>query len=670
VLLMSLLVCSWRSPAAEYFVATNGSDANVGTSREVPFQTLRRAASVMEPGDVCYLRQGVYRETLTPVRSGESNAPIVFTSHANESVTISGAEVVDGWQFWANGIYTTQVGWDLGEGYNQVFVNGGMAPQARYPNQGAGGLLNPSRLGVTVNGDTVSAASWGHRPVDFWAGAHFSGTVGERWSWQTARVVSSSGSTLTVAASGRSNPWFAGEGAGFAWGLLSLLDADNEWHLASEQNPRTLFLRVKDGGNPEDHTVEFKRRPWCIDVNGHDYIVVRGLHLRAGAVRMKGNGNRLESCQVRFPSHFLAYPWGYARDGSRPQGSGVLLDGTNNVVRGCTVWDSAGSGIISRGLGNGIFRNHIFNIDYSGTYACAIRLEGLYHQVAFNTAHDTGRDIIQPAGVGHSVCYNDLYRPGRLCRDLGAIYIWGNNGQCTSGRRTRIAYNWIHDHAASGPAPLVYLDNWCRNFVIDHNVIWGSTGDAGVRVNGPATGHRIYNNTLFNCEQVGTHTYNMWPDNNPDPKFWVADTYDYTGQNNLFLGKAPDTQLRNWRKRDFRTKAGAPALNSGVRLPGYTDDAVGAPDKGAYEAGRPYWTPGVNGSVGNPSLSSIGPGQGAVTLTASPGAANFQLMTASEPGASARWTPVTNAPVLTDTEWRITLPASPNGMRFYRLEEP
>ena len=87
------------------------------------------------------------------------------------------------------------------------------------------------------------------------------------------------------------------------------------------------------------------------------------------------------------------------------------------------------------------------------------------------------------------------------------------------GEGTRIAYNWVHDNRSHGPG--IYLDNYCQNFVVDHNVIWNC--GAGIRVNGPAKGHRLYNNTLFNCRDIGTRLYNQWP--NHTPGYWTAGGY-------------------------------------------------------------------------------------------------------------------------------------------------
>ena len=53
----------WFAPvaahAAEYFVATTGSDANPGTLAQ-PFATLQKGATVAVAGDTVYVRGGIY----------------------------------------------------------------------------------------------------------------------------------------------------------------------------------------------------------------------------------------------------------------------------------------------------------------------------------------------------------------------------------------------------------------------------------------------------------------------------------------------------------------------------------------------------------------------------------------------------------------------------------
>jgi hypothetical protein len=81
-----------------YYVSPSGSDDNDGKTLQTPFKTIQRAADVMNPGDTCCIRQGVYRETIRPAKSGQQGAPITFQPYQNENVTISGTEPITGWQ--------------------------------------------------------------------------------------------------------------------------------------------------------------------------------------------------------------------------------------------------------------------------------------------------------------------------------------------------------------------------------------------------------------------------------------------------------------------------------------------------------------------------------------------------------------------------------------------
>ncbi len=680
VWLLALLGGILPATAATYYVANSGSDDNAGTDPSLPFRTLTRANSILAPGDTCLIRGGLYREALRPQVSGTSNAPITFAAFPNEAVTITGANLVSHWVPWSNGIFMAPVAANLGTGHDQVFVDGEMVPQSSFP-QPSRKLLAPATVSVQIdneNPNIITSSAFGGRPENYWAGAWFCGALGVRWSWQCAQVVSSSGNSITVEEATRSKPWFSGEGVGYLWGSLRLLDSDNEWQLQGSPNGLYLCLRLSNKESPATHTVEMKRRDWCVDISGKNYIVVRGLFLRAGAVRLHGNGNVLEDCNASFLSHFMNYEWGYSHDGGRPSGAGILLDGKSNVVRRCVIHDTAGSGVISRGEGNLILRNLIYNTDYSGTYGCAIRLEGQQHQVAFNTAHSSGRDILQPGGTGHNIAFNDLSHPGLMCRDLGVIYIWGTSGMAANGRRTRIAYNWLHDNVGfPGTCPLVYLDNYSREFVVDHNVLWNCNNDAGIRINGPASGHRLYNNTLFNCENLGTHTYDMWPANNPDPLFWSSDIYHYLQANNLFLSGSPQTCLRDWRNLDFRPLPNSVALGTGKVIAGYSETL----NRGAYESPLHRWTPGIRGvwlsaapvarfaaPEPSPDLQIGHTGHDGIRITAPVTAASFQLCVATNLRPPVVWSAVTNVPSITSTQWSVTLPIVREAEQWFRLE--
>ena len=75
---------------AAYYVATNGSDSDSGTSPVQPFATLSKAASLANPGNLIYLRGGTYHFTAQASlsRSGNPSQPIRVRAYPGESPTL------------------------------------------------------------------------------------------------------------------------------------------------------------------------------------------------------------------------------------------------------------------------------------------------------------------------------------------------------------------------------------------------------------------------------------------------------------------------------------------------------------------------------------------------------------------------------------------------------
>lgn len=99
LLISCLSTCSPAVRAETYHVAQQvpqASDANPGTEK-APWKTISKAAAELAPGDTVMIHEGVYREWVNPARSGSPSAPIVFQGAANESVILSGADVISDW---------------------------------------------------------------------------------------------------------------------------------------------------------------------------------------------------------------------------------------------------------------------------------------------------------------------------------------------------------------------------------------------------------------------------------------------------------------------------------------------------------------------------------------------------------------------------------------------
>lgn len=73
------------------YVSTDGSDDADGRSDQAPFRTLQRAVDEAGPGDVVWVRGGVYGADVEIRRSGEPGRPIVIESYPGECAVFDGS---------------------------------------------------------------------------------------------------------------------------------------------------------------------------------------------------------------------------------------------------------------------------------------------------------------------------------------------------------------------------------------------------------------------------------------------------------------------------------------------------------------------------------------------------------------------------------------------------
>jgi alpha-L-arabinofuranosidase len=93
----------------EYFVSVSGNNTNPGT-REQPFLTIQKAADVMQPGDVCIVRAGTYREWVKPARGGSSELNrIIYKAAPGEEVIIKGSEIVTNWKKQEGNVWMAEI---------------------------------------------------------------------------------------------------------------------------------------------------------------------------------------------------------------------------------------------------------------------------------------------------------------------------------------------------------------------------------------------------------------------------------------------------------------------------------------------------------------------------------------------------------------------------------
>ncbi len=125
-----LLGCISLSFATDYYVATDGSDSNAGTSLEAPFANITAALDLVEAGDVIYVRGGSYSYTskISLSAVGTEASPITFMAYNQEEVIIdfSGMSASSSNRgFSLSGDYWVIDGFKVGEaGDNGLFISG------------------------------------------------------------------------------------------------------------------------------------------------------------------------------------------------------------------------------------------------------------------------------------------------------------------------------------------------------------------------------------------------------------------------------------------------------------------------------------------------------------------------------------------------------------------
>ncbi|NOU71373.1 hypothetical protein GC098_08050 [Paenibacillus sp. LMG 31458] len=472
-------------PPAQYYVSTTGSDSNPGTISS-PFKTIQKASNLMVAGDTVILRGGTYNETITPQTDGTSGNPITYKAYPGETVTISGSAPVTGWTLDSGSIYKAPMNWDLGDD-NQVFVSGEMMRLAQYPNwTNDSNIFDVGFASMNSGNATSITHSAINKPANYWAGATV--IVKGWWSTQSAKVTSSSGSTINF----NKLPWsdqYTNPSAGVKYmisGVKGELDRQREWYY--DKNTATLYLWAPGGVDPNTLIVEAKQRKYAVDLTGRSYINIEGVNIIGASITTKNASfNTIKGINAQYLSHTIGLQTAYSYDDT-----GIDLSGSYNTIRDSQIAYSSGNGVVIRGNNNNVINNLIHETDYLGTYNASVSLAGgKQHLVSYNTFYNTGRSIIGGEKFSDSIIeFNDMSRTGILSYDLGGVYF-----ARVDGGSTEIRNNWIHDmdsQHCNGCELGIYIDSNTHNFLIHHNTVWNAA--TSYYVGGRADNVQIYNN--------------------------------------------------------------------------------------------------------------------------------------------------------------------------------
>lgn len=594
-----LLVALRQAGAAEYYVAGNcpqATDANPGT-KAAPFKTVGQACAVARPGDTVIVVGGTYRETLRPRQSGAAGRPIRFVALPGQQVILSGANALAGvWQRHQGSIYRLQTSLK----FKQLFVFNQMMPEARWPNTPPGDLMAYHR-GTAGEGTGYEVLADPNLPPGNWNGGIVLIWPGSRWVSGTRRITDyQPGKSLrfdrTFEAEKKdkyhaSDPYKPRAGNPFLmFGSLAGLDAPGEWFLDEENG--TVYLWPPDGKSPAADAVSVKQRDYACDLSRLKFIEIKGLNIFGAAVNMTDSQDcLLEDCRLRYVEHYRDI------DLYRAPAALNVVTGKNNEWRRCLIAYAATSALRLGGENNRLVNSIAHDANYLGTGRGGLDLGGSVAAVVSHcSVFRAGRDTIQHGGAKRiRIEYCDIYHTNMLNADSGAMYCWG-----TDGEGGVIAYNWVHDNLGDSTVG-IYLDNFSKNFVVHHNVVWSCTG-SGIRLNSDAINHLVCNNTIAQVrEPFGTYCYAKYTPTMQGTRIINNLVNEAMHPNNPSefvqgeLGPKLEANGPGAVDRDGYPAARSAALDAGVVIAGITDGFKDkAPDLGAYEFGGPRWVAGAN----------------------------------------------------------------------------
>ncbi len=585
-----------------YYVSTNGCDSDCGTSIDNPFKTIQKAADVMEAGDVCYIRGGVYRETVIPKNSGRADNPIVFAPYENENVTVSGLDIVESaWDKYKENIYKTKLKWDNHcDGINSVFVDGEMMNEARWPNTGTD-LLKPTLATMNAGTDVTHIVDEEIPDID-WTGGDVWFTSKGSWSSTTGKIIDYDRATSTITFE-NNMIWplcYADEGGKyFLYGKLEALDAEREWYYDSQNS--ILYLYAPNVYDPGAKLVEYKSRLFAFDLTRKSYINIENINIFGATITTENANNCvIDGIKAKYISHYnrcdgTTSPVWYHQKCL----TGIMIKGEANIIKNSEIAFSSGNGILVNGINHQIINNYIHDTDYSGTYAACIAFAPPINErgeeysgnrgiiISHNTAERTGRSVLDANFMEDCLIqYNNFHNCGYLTKDLGILYVVR-----TDGANSEFRYNWLHTNKSEQHGFGLYFDNASKNYIAHHNVIWGVEG-ASIVFNHHSIYNLIYNNT-GTSKEVGL--LSCWRS---------GQTHDMTGTrivNNLFNShiscRGISTLFRNnvWNYEKLIDNKylpeGSEYIGKGIEMVGIKGSTS---DIGAYQHSEEPWVAGHN----------------------------------------------------------------------------
>ena len=534
--LLAAICAAVGTGADEFYIATNGKDANSG-AKEEPFRTLegardavralRKAGALKGPVTV-WVRGGVYPRTetfeLTEVDSGTSRAPVVYRAYPDEEVRlVGGVELAPDWfasvedeailarldetvredvlqvDLKAHGVT------DFGElggvaGGIKLFCSGKRLPLGRWPNEGWAEARSKNTLGLDEYAAEEVAKQ---RKLGKVLAFRFEGKGPRRWAdlekvwirgiWQQEYFMEAwhpqdfDPEKRQIAMEFDVFPHLRDWRRFYVANVLEEIDSPGEWYLDRERG--VLYLLP-----PE----EFRKAPLMasmlestmVALSNTSYVTIQGLTLevmRGTAVSIGGGKhNRIAGCTIR-----------NARQAAH-------VSGENNGIVGCDIYDLGGMGIhLVGGDRKTLTPAHLYAVNnhihhYSRllkNWQPAVKVKGVGHRVAHNHIHHAPQYAVNYEGNDHVFEFNHMHD---LCLEMSDVGVIGCGTDWTY-RGNIIRCNFIHD-IPERPYPgvvSVYFDNCASSAEVFGNVFCRMPKAVMI---GGGRDFLIHNNIFIECD--------------------------------------------------------------------------------------------------------------------------------------------------------------------------
>jgi hypothetical protein len=537
------LLLARTAAAAEFWIATNGSDANPGTQAK-PFATLERARDAvrqsqgrLQRGEVTvFLRGGDYFRTnaleLTAADSGTAQSPVTWRAWKDELVRLLGGRPLTGFTPVSDAAVLKRldekarghvVQLDLGKlgirAFGELKSRGFSRPSppahcelffdhrpmtlARWPNEGEfekiagypaasdhkdehGGNLGELPGGFLYAGDRPRRWQGGDTS-DLWVHGYWA----YDWANSYEKIVSLDLEQRLVKTAPPHGIYGFRKGQRFYFlNVLEELDQPGEWFLKSSV---LYFWPPGSPGTsrrPPEILLSLLGQP-LLKLTEVSHTTFRGFVLegtRGNAVEIRGGeSNRVEGCLIRNVGN-----------------SGVVINGgTGHGVISCDILDTGDGGVGLTGgdrqtlqPGGHFVEDCRFQQQgrWSKCYVPAIAMTGCGLRASHNVIQDHPHCAILYWGNDHLIEFNEIHHIALETGDVGAIY----TGRDYTFRGNKIRYNYIHHTGGVGMGSMgVYMDDCVSGTEVFGNVFYKVHWAMFI---GGGRDHRVENNLFVDCD--------------------------------------------------------------------------------------------------------------------------------------------------------------------------